>query len=208
MKILTITAHPDDLEIACSGTLKKLQLQGADIISIITVAPSEEVNTQRSKEIVSSELLSSYNKSNFELRILNTELHSNGRPNLVCDNNTMTQLADLLEPCDLAIIPNPQDWHQDHRTTYNLAWPLVQKLAKEVWLMDSWPYSTKYTANTANLFYNISEHWQFKQSLLACYNSYITEDDIANIKISNQWHGLRTKTSFSEAFTIVQKHVN
>lgn len=207
MKVTVITAHPDDMEIACSGTLKSLQDQGAVITSIITVKPSAEVNIKRNKELVEQELTNSYNISNFDLQVLDTQLHSNGRPNLVCNNNTMTELSKLLKPCDLVIIPNPQDSHQDHRTTYDLAWPLVSKLAKEVWLMESYPYCFTYKENTANLFYNISNNWDFKRQLLDCYSSYITPVELNRIHTANCWWGLKNSTLLAEAFTIVQKHV-
>lgn len=207
MKVIVVSAHPDDLEIACAGTLKRLQDQGADITSIITVKPSEEVNVNRTKDIVSSELTNSYALSGFNLKILDTDLHSNGRPNLVCNNVTMTKLAELIEPCDLAIIPNPQDYHQDHKNTYNLVWPLVQKLADEVWLMESYPYCLTYKERTANLYYDITHEWEFKHDLLECYSSYLTEQERMKICVANHWFGMVNNTDLAEAFTIVKKHV-
>lgn len=207
MKVLVITAHPDDMEISCSGTLRLLQNQGAEIISVVTVKPSAEENTNRNQSIVDQELANSYQLSGFELRILDTDLHTNGRPNLVCDNNTMTKLQHLLEPCDIAIIPNPEDSHQDHRTTYELAWPLVKGLAKEVWLMTSWPYCLTYRTNSANLFYDISTTWNFKQDLLEIYSSYLTSDKITKIMETNRYFGQRNQQELAESFTIVNKYV-
>lgn len=210
MKIYVITAHPDDMEIGCSGTLKYLQDQGADITSVITVMPSAENNPNRNKEIIKKELEHSYSLSGFKLKILNTDLHPNGRPNLVCDNNTMYKLSQLLEPCDVAVIHNPQDSHQDHRTSHDLAWPLVKNLASEVWLLESYPYCIDYQYNNANLFYDISNHWDFKKSLLECYDSYIGNlgvMNIDNIKLSNKWWGLKKNFTLAEAFTIKQKYV-
>lgn len=210
MKITVITAHPDDLEISCSGTLKHLQDQGADITSIITVKPSAESNPNRNKEIVELELARSYTISKFNLKVLDTDLHPNGRPNLVCDNNTIDKLSQLLEPCDIAIIHNPQDSHQDHRTSYDIAWPLVKKLASEVWLLESYPYCFDYQYNTANLYYDITDHWDFKRSLLDCYNSYIGGAGVMsmhNINIANKWWGLKNNSALAEAFTIKQKYV-
>jgi hypothetical protein len=210
MKITVITAHPDDLEIACSGTLKFLQDQGADITSVITVKPSAEDNPNRNEIIVSSELERSYAISGFNLKVLDTDLHPNGRPNLVCDNNTIDKLSQLLEPCDLAIIHNPQDSHQDHRTSHDIAWPLVKKLANEVWLLESYPYCFDYQHNTANLYYDITKYWNFKRSLLDCYSSYIGGSGVMsmhNINIANKWWGLKNDSALAEAFTIKQKYV-
>jgi LmbE family N-acetylglucosaminyl deacetylase len=207
MKVFVISAHPDDLEISCAGTLKRLKDQGADITSVITVKPSEEINTHRNKDVVAEELERSYAISKFNLRILDTDLHSNGRPNLISNNNTMTKLGKLLEPCDVAIIPSPQDYHQDHKNTYSLAWPLVQKLAKEIWLMNSYPYCLNYRKQTANLHYDITNEWIFKQSLLECYSSYFSNQDIEKIIRCNQWFGLTAGSDLAEAFTIVKKNV-
>lgn len=205
MKIVAITPHPDDLEIACAGTLKKFQDQGAEIISIVTVKPSAEVNSERDEDIVLEELKNSYTLSQFELRVLDTDLHTNGRPNLVCNNNTMTELSELIDSCDLAIIPNPQDFHQDHRTTYELAWPLLQRRAREVWTMDSWPYCYQYKTNTANMYVGID--WEFKQSLLQCYSSYITENKLRQIRNWSRVHGDKSGNPDAEAFTLLYKYV-
>lgn len=207
MKVVVFTAHPDDLEIGCAGTLRVLQQQGADILSVVTVKPSAEVNQSRSEDIVQEELMRSYQLSGFSLKVLDTLLHENGRPNLVCDNVTMTALAELAEDCDIAILPNPQDYHQDHRTTYELAFPIMRRRAREVWYMESWPYCHYYKTNTANLHYDISDTWDFKQQLLSCYSSYISTTNINEIKTHNIWSGQKNDLALAESFTIVNKYV-
>ena len=207
MNVMVIGSHPDDLEIACSGTLLRLQAEGALITSVITVKPSAEVHPSRDCQQVTEELNSSYRYSGFQLKILDTELHQDGRPNLVCDNRTMTKLEKLIDTCDIAIIPNPQDYHQDHRNTYNLAWPIVRKKAKEIWIMDSWPYCRHYQENRANLFYDITDQWHNKEELLKCYNSYLSSTDIEDIKTYNRWLGQRGNFQLAESFTIINKYV-
>ena len=205
MKILAISAHPDDLEISCGGTLKYFQDKGADITSVITVKPSAEVNVSRNYDIVSQELRASYETSGWKLQILDTPLHNNGRPNLSCDNNTMTALSRLVDKCDLAIIPNTQDSHQDHRNTYHLAWPIVQKRAREVWLMQSWPYFYHYKENTSNIFIGID--WQFKRRLLECYSSYLNEEHIEQIRTINRMWGHKSGHLEAESFELAYKYV-
>jgi N-acetylglucosamine malate deacetylase 1 len=204
MKIVVVSPHPDDMELSCSGTLRRYQEQGAEIISVVAVKPSVEDNRSRTQEIVLTELTNSYALSNFELRMLDTDLHENGRPNLVCNNNTMTQLSRLLEPADLVILPNPEDSHQDHRTTFELAWPLVKNKAKEVWVAHSWPYCTTY-GNTANTYVDISDQFDFKMSLLRCYTSYLTDENLHGVTVTSQWYGQICKTKHAEAFTLKQR---
>ena len=162
MKILVVSAHPDDVEIACAGTLRRYHEQGAEIISVVAVQPSTEVNSRRTTAIVTNELASSYALSGWNLRIFPTPLHAGGRPNLVVNNVNMTHLHDLLETCDIAIIPNPEDSHQDHRATYELVWPYVKKHARQTWLMHSWPYCHDYQ-HAANHYVDVADQWQFKR---------------------------------------------
>jgi LmbE family N-acetylglucosaminyl deacetylase len=207
MNVVVVSAHPDDLEIACSGTLLRLKAEGASITSVITIKPSAEVHPSRSCQQVTEELNSSYCYSGFQLTVLDTDLHQDGRPNLVCDNRTMTKLEKLISNCDIAIIPNPQDYHQDHKNTYNLTWPIVRKKAKEIWMMDSWPYCRYYQENRSNLFYDITDQWHNKEALLKCYDSYFSSTDIGDIKIYNQWLGQRNNVQLAESFTVINKHV-
>jgi LmbE family N-acetylglucosaminyl deacetylase len=205
MKILVVSAHPDDVEIACAGTLRRYQEQGAEIISVVAVQPSTEVNSKRTTAIVTNELNSSYALSGWNLRIFPTPLHAGGRPNLVVNNVNMTHLHDLLEPCDIAIIPNPEDSHQDHRATYELAWPYVKKYARQTWLMHSWPYCHDYN-HAANHYVGIADQWQFKRQLLECYSSYLSMSDIEHIHTANQYWAQRNRQLLAECFTIVNSY--
>ena len=205
MKILVVSAHPDDVEIACAGTLRRYQEQGAEIISVVTVQPSAEVNIKRTAAIVTNELESSYALSEWDLRIFSTSLHTGGRPNLVANNITMTELHDLLDPCDIAIIPNPEDSHQDHKATYELVWPYVKKHAQQTWLMHSWPYCHDYH-HAANHYVGIADQWHFKRQLLECYSSYLSELDIKHIHTANQFWAQKNRQTLAECFTIVNSY--
>lgn len=204
-KILVVSAHPDDAEIACGGTLRRYQQQGAEIVSVVTVRPAEEVNPKRNFTVVNNELTASYNHSGWTLRVLSTDLHTNLRPNLVANNVTMTELEKLLEPCDIAIIPNPEDSHQDHRSTYELAWPYVKKYARQTWLMHSWPYCHDYD-RSPNHYVDIADQWNFKRELLECYPSYLSGESISQIYTANQYWAQKNRQTLAECFTIVNSY--
>lgn len=203
-RIIVVSAHPDDLEIGCAGTLQKFFLQCAYITSVITVWPSAEVRKGRNREIVQSELDASYALSTWNLRIHHTAEHENGRPNLVCDNNTMTELSLLIDSADIAILPHPEDYHQDHRNTYQLALPLVRNCS-EIWCQHSFPYNEYYT-NSPNMLVDISNTWQHKEDLLRCYTSYIDDDYIDKIKRTNSAWGAQRNCEYAEAFTVIKRH--
>ena len=202
-RALIFSPHPDDQEIGCSGTCKKLENQGYEIVSIITVRPSAEVNENRDKRIVTSEMTASYQTSGWRYKVFNTDLHNNGRPNLVVNNNTMTQLRPLIEDAEIVILPNPEDYHQDHRATAELAFPLIRNVPN-IWYMHIHPYSLTYKT-MPNMFVDISNQWKFKKQLLNCYPSALSVADINNIETTNRYYGLHTKTSHAEAFTMIKK---
>jgi hypothetical protein len=88
-----------------------------------------------------------------------------------------------------------------------LALPWAVKNAQEIWCVKTVPYCHFHADNNANLFFNISAEWDFKQSLLECYSSYLTPERISNIRIANQYWALRSQCGVAEAFTILQKNV-
>lgn len=204
-RVIVFSAHPDDLEIGCAGTCKKLSERGYEILSIITVRPSKEDNPKRTKKIVSSEMKKSYSQSNFKLKVFDTDLHKNGRPNLIVDNNTISKLKKYVENADIAILPNKNDYHQDHRSTFYLAYPLIKNV-KEIWRMHSYPYCLHYSDITPNFFVDISKYWKFKKSLLECYSSALSHKDINNIKKINSFYGCHISSKYAEAFSKIKSY--
>jgi len=206
MKVIVVSAHPDDLEMSCSGYLLKLQEQGAKIISVITIKPSVEVHTGRSQNQVLEELEASYALSKFDLRIFDTPLHANGRPNLVVDNNTMTRLGKLLDCCDLAIVPCATDYHQDHRSTFNLSYPLLLQRTQKIWSTHSVPYCYSNQANS-DITADISSQWLKKKQLIGCYSSYIDQNLLQKIEWSNRYWAGKINTQYAEQFQTITTSV-
>jgi len=202
---MVFSAHPDDLEIGCAGSLRRWQQEGAEIFSIITVRPSEKDDRKRTRQSVLNELHRSYDISGWNCLLFNTDTHGSGRPNLVCDNVTMSRLSDYVADCDLAILPNPEDSHQDHRNTYSLVLPLLKNRAREIWTMKHWPYEHWHTVRP-QITIDISEHWKFKLQLLECYSSYLGMREIQDISISNQYAASKIGARYAETFNLVSSY--
>jgi len=206
MVVVCISPHPDDMEMGCAGTLLKLQDQGHEVISIVTVKPSAVVRAGRSMSVINDELQKSQQISKFKTVVFDTELHENGRPNLKVDNVTMTALSKVIPSViDIAIIPNAEDYHQDHRNTFNLAFPIVQSRAAKVWSAHAWPYHA-YHKTPPTLFRDITDYWDTKQAMLDCYSSYLSATDIEQIKITNQYWAYRNTGRLAEAFSVLKDY--
>ncbi|MBA3631863.1 MAG: PIG-L family deacetylase [Acidobacteria bacterium] len=116
-RILAVGAHPDDVEIMCSGMLFLLKKIGYEIhvISLTAVAcgstehPAEEISRLRQQEAQNAcEVLgATYHFGGFkDLCIFNDDI----------SNRRVTALLREIDPC-LVITHSPQDYMSDHETT-------------------------------------------------------------------------------------------
>ena len=131
-KILIISAHPDDLEISCAGTVKKFIKAGTVVDNLIMIP-----NVPHLKYLDSSAFGLGFNYIVFDNDI--------DRPNIV-DNKLIQEVEEKysLFGYDLIISHWKEDWHQDHRMCYHLTNSLRRKQPIDVWYMDAFPYNQKY----------------------------------------------------------------
>ena len=187
LNVVVITAHPDDLEIGCGGTVSRLLSEGHQVTGLITVKPSSEIHPSRNEIIVREELRAAREVLGYDLIVLDTDTFPNGRPNLQCNNQTITEIEKKLIPVveysdlDIIITHHAEDWHQDHRITWELA-QSVSRLSKQLWCMEIYPYCNQYRNFKPNKFIDITQHIDRKLNAVQTYSSYITLGDIRNIK--------------------------
>jgi bacillithiol biosynthesis deacetylase BshB1 len=128
--VLAIGAHPDDLELACGGTLAKLVKQGYKVA--LADATRGELGTRGTKEIRSKEaqeaarILGATTRRNLEIPDGNVEVNKKNVSKVIT-------LIRELRPTIL-IIPHGIERHPDHSHTHHLcreAWFYagLQKLA-------------------------------------------------------------------------------
>jgi LmbE family N-acetylglucosaminyl deacetylase len=119
-RILAVGAHPDDLEILCSGTLAKYARQGAHVVMAIAtdgsaghmvIPPQELAEIRRTEAHAAASLIGA------ELRWL-------GYPDELIfeDMTTRLRFIDLIREAkpDIILTHEPNDYHPDHRVVSRL----------------------------------------------------------------------------------------
>jgi len=201
---LIITAHPDDLEITCAGTVKKILAEGGTVTNWIMVKPVVDVRPNRSEKKVLSELLKSNNVLGHTSEIYTTECHSNGRPNLQLTSNLITELESKCKNFDTIISHWHEDYHQDHKTCYSIAEILARKNFKQFLCFDQPLYNRFYKTFTKNIYVDISPYIDIKKDCLKCYDSYFTDSDINDIINYNLYNGSFLQSgNFAETFNLI-----
>ena len=205
-KFLIITAHPDDLEMGCSGLVTKIKLAGGQVTNLILVKPSAEQNEKRNEQIVKKELERSKNFLGFNTVIYDTPLHENGRPNLQLTNNLITYAESIAKGHDILISHWKEDHHQDHRVCYDVARSVARKNFEQFWCMDEPPYNLHYQNFDSNLYIDITDHIEQKRKALESYQTYFTSDSIETIINYNKYRGSFLGTGkIAETFHIMYK---
>ena len=186
-KILIISAHPDDLEISCAGTVKKFIKAGTVVNNLIMIP-----NVPHLKYLDSSAFGLGFNYIVFDNDI--------DRPNIV-DNKLIQEVEEKysLFGYDLIISHWKEDWHQDHRICHEVGNTLRRKQPLEVWYMNAFPYCQKYKSFEANVFSDISMHYRQKRKAIECYKN-VESRWVEDIESMSRFRGSFIKVPHAEVF--------
>ena len=123
MRVLAVACHPDDLEIACSGTLRKYVEQGAEVYMchvangchghvVIEPGPLAEIRAREAE--AAGAIIGA--KQVFNLNVNDMEVDSH-------DPAVMDAMADVVRFTrpDVIITHNADDYMQDHTETSRIA---------------------------------------------------------------------------------------
>lgn len=220
MNILSITAHPDDVEILCAGTLARYAQQGDNIFIAVftsgnmgdTAIEPEKLNIIREKETRAA------------ASIIGAEVIWGGvEDEHVFPNEHQRRLMiDILRQADPDVIftHSPNDYHPDHR--------YVSQLVFDSYFQKGLPFipDQKFPAcrfGQAQVYYmdnlggigflpteyvDISEVFEKKKEMLACHKSqFATMEQLANtnlmemIEVQARFRGMATGCLYAEGFT-------
>lgn len=202
-RILAVGAHPDDVELGCSGTLLRFMQQGAEVDIVVCRddnAPRPSV--RRDRETMQNEYRSAEKLLGSKFIMLSNRIDNNGRPILERNSDTVQQMDKIVQAksYDLVITHSPGDHHQDHENTYHIVNSALRRYQGEFWLMEGGPYSNKNQMFLPNVFVDISDYIDKKIELIGCYQSYFSDILLHNIKGLAAYRGQMLNTKYAEAF--------
>lgn len=123
MKVLAVGCHPDDLEIACGGTLRKYVEQGAEVYTChvakgdqghVVIEPEELTGIRAAEFEEASRIIGAV--QTFSLQLNDMEISSH-------DPVAMDAMADIVRSVrpDVIITHNDRDYMLDHTETSRIA---------------------------------------------------------------------------------------
>jgi len=202
-KILAVGAHPDDVELGCSGSLLRFMEQGAEVDIVIARndnAPKPSV--RRDRQTMQKEYKAAENLFGIKFQMLDNAISEDGRPILERDSHTVQQMDEFVQSkkYDLVITHSPGDHHQDHQNTFHIVNSSLRRFQGEFWLMEGGPYSNKNQIFKPNVFVDITKYLDKKIELIGCYSSYFSDILLHNIKGLAAYRGQMLNVEYAEAF--------
>jgi N-acetylglucosamine malate deacetylase 1 len=218
-RVLAVGAHPDDVEILCSGTLARFSELGAHVcIAIATdgtaghmlIPPQELAGIRR-------------DEASQAASVIGAELHTLDFPDelLFDDRETRLRFVDVIRETrpDLIMTHAPEDYHPDHRATSRIvfnasfiaglpnirtkfpAHPGVAPLAYFDTLAGTNFEPTEYV--------DITQTYSLKQEMLRCHASqlkWLKEHDnidaLEFIDTMGRFRGMQSGVPYAEAFRL------
>jgi len=217
MNILAFSAHPDDVEINCGGTMAKYTKQGHQVTIIHACTGDKghfEIPPAQMAKIRIQESLSAGNIIGAEVLCLGY-----GDSELCHTPETLSHFVRAIRECapDVIITHTPDDYHMDHVTVSKLVVdasflvtiPFYQPEIKPLEKVPQLYFMEPYTGFSfcPQEFVDITDTIDDKLAMMKCHDSQLTWlkehdniDILEYIKISGQYRGFQCGTAYAEGF--------
>lgn len=192
-KIFAVGAHPDDIELGCSGTLRKHILRGDEVIYIVaSFGEKSGEGEERKSEAIKVAKLMGVKKVHF-LNLPDTMIKHDG--------NTVRLIDDYFkEDFDIVYVHSPKDYHQDHANIAKTVLSASRKMKNSIFFYET-PSTTIEFRPT--LFIDISDVIEDKLRYINQYRSqnkdYMEEQAILGLA---GYRGYSIGVKYAEAFEV------
>ena len=217
MNVLAIGCHPDDLEIACFGTLSRMVKDGHKVFTCHiangnlghAVIMPDEIRAIRTKEAEESARLIGSESINIDVGDMHVDSHN---------KESITKLAVVIRETkpDLIIAHNPDDYMQDHMESSHLAFNAsfaasVAHYTNEGKAHPICPIFYMDTLAGVNFvpteYVDISDYIELKLNALSCHRSQIDWmkehdkiDFVDFVRTASKGRGLQCNVAYAEGF--------
>jgi bacillithiol biosynthesis deacetylase BshB1 len=199
--ILTIAAHPDDIELSCGGTLAKLALEGHSVIVLdCTVGELGSRGTAELRKIEAD------NASKFlgikERYFLN---FGDGNVQPTKENiHTIVQYIRMIKP-DILLIPPKFERHPDHEAVHLIA-RKAQFLSGVSKIETSHPITgEKQQVHRAKKMYSFMQMYDFEPDFYVDITSTFEQKTASILAYSSQFYNPAASANETGAETVISK---
>lgn len=190
---VVISAHPDDLEMSCSGTVMKLLDEGNKVTSIVMAGDVPQFQfLDRASHAVGLKPVG-----------LNPIVFSMGKERFSANRETVAKLEKLIDfsSVDTVITHWKEDWHQDHRACYEIGNILRRKQPMDLWYMSSYPYNLKYKEFSPSMYVDVKKYYIRKIAAMKSYEN-LTTDWLRGVQSHDAWRGSFISAAAAEVFMV------
>lgn len=191
--VLAVGAHPDDLELACGGTIAAHVAAGDDVHMLVVTGGQNGPGSFESR-IGEAELAA---------KVLGATLHWGGLVDcaVFADKNTIAILEKVVRSIhpDVIYVHHPQDTHQDHRA---VAAATLSAARRHPCIVHYQSPST--TGFLPTMFVDVSDHLDTKMAALDCHRSQVEQSAMVEpdvVVASARHYGAMARITFAEAFS-------
>lgn len=204
MKILAIGAHPDDIEVGCSGTLAKYMQNGHDIYLLVMTegdmggegAIRKKEQTKSAKILKPRELIWGGYKDTLLSPHMNQMVHD------------IEAVLKKIAP-DFIFVQHEDDTHQDHRSLAKATISATRYVRNVLF------YEGPTTQNfSPTIFVDIKETLDMKFAMLLAHHSQMQKTNIEGLSITDivrstaVFRGIQGRVQFAEAFLSLRLFIN
>jgi len=200
VKLAFVFAHPDDEALSSGGSIAKYVALGNEISTLCfssdSVRKKEYLNAAKVLGVQKPVIFDYPDVKSKELEIT---------------KDFISYLLDFRP--DVVVTHLENDYHIDHRSTYNIVLEGIEWAAHETQYENPHLVSKVYVAETTILIPNphilvdISEHYKKKEQAIKCYKSQLFKGGedfyIKFHKNRTQMRGAQASTEYAEAFNII-----
>ncbi len=203
-KVLVLSAHADDMELGCGGTVHRLIQEGKEVYSLVMSLNKKGLASKFSEQEIVDECMRSasvlgIDKENIFIEKFENRIFPEQRQAIL---DTIIHYRDKIKP-DLVITGSLDDMHQDHVVLAHESF----RAFKDYNLI-SYGFDWNRLNKKADFYFVISEeNLQAKIQAVMSYQSQVAGRDYFSENYIRSWavvRGVEVKQKYAESFQIVR----